>query len=233
MIAVFDLLPDRAGLGADFRHERGNYDPEVRGLEGMGVARAVFSANDEHRYELHIGITPTGSNAVHDNNDRIVLSNGRSPGKIKRVAFVMLNPSTANAFKPDPTIRNVIRISARLGYDVVSIVNLFAFRSPWPEDLAKRGILERGDDGANNAIILHATATATTTIAAWGTGGVLGDRADYIRARIALQGNQLYHLGLTQGGHPKHPHARGVHRMPTDITPTLWPHARSGDTVSA
>jgi hypothetical protein len=50
--------------------------------------------------------------------------------------FVMLNPSTADAEKSDATVRKCIGFAQRWGLDGISIVNLFAFRSRHPGDLA-------------------------------------------------------------------------------------------------
>lgn len=51
------------------------------------------------------------------------------------VAFIGLNPSTANEVKNDPTIRKVTKFARTWGYGGVYMLNLFAYISPYPEDL--------------------------------------------------------------------------------------------------
>src|SRR6478736_7134631 len=51
---------------------------------------------------------------------------------IKRLVFIGLNPSTANAVDDDPTIRKVITIAKRHGYSGVVMLNLFAIVSTDP-----------------------------------------------------------------------------------------------------
>src|SRR5437868_14686902 len=46
-----------------------------------------------------------------------------------RVAFIMLNPSTADDRKDDPTIRRCIGFAHSWGFGVLEVVNLFAYRA--------------------------------------------------------------------------------------------------------
>src|SRR5688572_12557148 len=49
------------------------------------------------------------------------------------VAFVGLNPSTADDEKDDPTIRRCIGFAKRWGYGGVVMLNLFAYRATRPD----------------------------------------------------------------------------------------------------
>lgn len=49
-----------------------------------------------------------------------------------RLAVVMLNPSTADAARDDPTIRRCIAFAVREGHCGVEILNLFAFSATEP-----------------------------------------------------------------------------------------------------
>ena len=51
------------------------------------------------------------------------------------VAFVMLNPSTADAGKDDPTIRRCASFARSWGYGSLEVVNLFAYRASEPKRL--------------------------------------------------------------------------------------------------
>jgi hypothetical protein len=139
-----------------------------------------------------------------------------------RVTFLMLNPSTADAFKHDPTVGECIKRARQLGVDALEVVNLFALRSPYPADLRKRSHGQRGDDADANREILHACRGAVMVIAAWGTGGELDHRATVVCEMLREHGIKLHHLGLTQDGWPKHPLARGKHRIPAALMPQEW-----------
>src|SRR5947199_273854 len=60
------------------------------------------------------------------------LTVGKKPALL---GFLMLNPSTADAAKDDPTIRRCIGFGKQLDYDGIIVANLFAYRSPHPEML--------------------------------------------------------------------------------------------------
>lgn len=139
-----------------------------------------------------------------------------------RVVFLMLNPSIADAFQLDPTVNECRKRGLALGADVLEVVNLFALRSPYPADLRKRASGFRGDDATNNAAILAACTGAHRVIAAWGNHGALGDRDVIVRSMLRGAGIALHHLGTTQDGFPKHPLARGKHRIPADQQPVAW-----------
>jgi hypothetical protein len=177
--------------------------------DGTGWAR--FSDDRVMRYRLARSLTTT----------RLEIVNGRVLGLL-RVVWLLLNPSTADAFKPDPTVRECRKRAVPLGADVTEVVNLWALRSPYPADLRKRAVGSRGDDAINNAEILAACTGAHLVIAAWGNHGVLDHRATIVRRLLAEAGIALHHLGTTQHGHPKHPLGRGHHRIPADQRPIAW-----------
>src|SRR6266436_6577265 len=54
-----------------------------------------------------------------------------------QVLFVMLNPSTADRQRNDPTIRRCIGLAAAWGYGALAVGNLFAFRTPSPKVLKR------------------------------------------------------------------------------------------------
>lgn len=51
------------------------------------------------------------------------------------VAFIMLNPSTADDDQLDPTLRRCLGFARTLGYGAMEIGNLFALKSTDPEAL--------------------------------------------------------------------------------------------------
>ena len=81
------------------------------------------------------------------------------------VAFVMLNPSTADASRDDPTIRRCIGFARAWGFGGVEVANLFALRATDPRHL--RGVPD--PVGPRNARSLKlALAHASLVVVAWG-----------------------------------------------------------------
>lgn len=116
------------------------------------------------------------------------------------VLWIMLNPSTADEQRDDPTIRRCIGFSRAWGFGAAEMVNLFALRSTDP------GVLRVVADPvgpANGAHILEAAGEAAVLIAAWG-----GDRFAQARGGEILshlRDRPVWCLGLTQSGAPRHP----------------------------
>lgn len=114
------------------------------------------------------------------------------------VMFIGLNPSTADETNDDPTIRRCIRFAKDWGFSALCMTNLFAFRATDPKVmmLAPEPV---GRD--NDAHLLDIYNGASLVVAAWGVGGVhLGrDR------KVCNTLGAMDCLGLTKGGHPRHP----------------------------
>ncbi len=116
------------------------------------------------------------------------------------VAFVMLNPSTADERGDDPTIRRCVAFARRWGFGGVEIVNLFALRASDPR------LLGRSNDPvgpANDRHIARVAARATLVVIAWGVWGRLRGRSAKARARLSRRAPRC--LGLTRSGEPRHP----------------------------
>jgi hypothetical protein len=120
------------------------------------------------------------------------------------VAWVMLNPSTADARQDDPTLRRCIAFSRAWGYGALEVVNLFALRSPRPADLC------RGDDpvgpGTDRAL-RRALRAADAVVLAWGNPPAslppgLRTRGDLVRGWAPAD---ALCLGVTHAGEPRHP----------------------------
>lgn len=115
------------------------------------------------------------------------------------VLFIMLNPSTADELRNDPTVARCETRARQMGFGGVMIANLFAFRATQPRDLKRakepKGVL-------NDQVLQHWVREAGLTIAAWGVHGAYCQRGAEVAAHIPAD---LYHLGLTKHGHPRHP----------------------------
>jgi hypothetical protein len=128
------------------------------------------------------------------------------------VLWVMLNPSTADAEKDDPTIRRCIGFSQLWGYSALVVVNLFALRSTNPAGLYAHPY-PIGPD--NDDHIVATARTARMVVAAWGNHGGYLARGEAV-ARM-LRPCVPHHLGLTKTGQPKHPL-----RLPADTSLEPW-----------
>ena len=168
-------------------------------LDGTGWAR--FSDDGAMRYRLGRAV----GRVVDPDQARRGWINGNRYRLWQRVVFLMLNPSTADAFKLDPTVTRCLGFARSWGADTLEVVNIFALRSTDPDELYKYASGSRGDDVTNNQEILEACAGAFRVVAGWGVHGKLGSRGEKIRAMLKTSGIELHHLGRTKDGHPKHP----------------------------
>lgn len=137
------------------------------------------------------------------------------------VMWLMLNPSTADADIDDPTIRRCIEFSKRWGYGALWVGNLYAWRSTDPKGLRLSG----DPEGVENRDRLQGMANSSEkVIAAWGNHGAAAG-AEYIAGILPNPMGGIWHLGLTNGGHPKHPLARGKAFIP--YSQPLAPYSQS------
>jgi hypothetical protein len=176
--------------------------------DGRGWAQ--FSADGLMRYRLARSLTAT----------RLMIKDGIVQC-FSRITFLMLNPSTADAFKLDPTIKRCLEWTGLWGYDVLEVVNLFALRSSKPKHLLRWPTGQRGDNGVNDRAI-QSGCTSARVIIAYGNGGRLDGRGRAVSSLLRLLGVELECLGYTGAGFPKHPLARGKHRIPRDVRPTTF-----------
>lgn len=114
----------------------------------------------------------------------------------RAMAFIMLNPSTADADKDDPTIRRCIGFSKREGCGALIVGNIYAFRATKPADLWKAAFPVGPD---NHRALSEIADAADIIVCAWGDQGT-GPTPD------ALRGHDLWCLGRTKNNYaPRHP----------------------------
>jgi len=117
-----------------------------------------------------------------------------------QILWVLLNPSTADAKKDDPTNRKGMKFSRRWGYGSCIFVNLFAYRTPHPKEMKK----QKDPIGPNNDhIILKQAHLADTIVVAWGNDGEHLGRDEEVLSLLA--DFRLMCIGKNSGGQPKHP----------------------------
>lgn len=113
--------------------------------------------------------------------------------------FIMLNPSTADEHRNDPTVARCEERARRMGHGAMMIANIFAFRATKPADLKRA---EAPVGRLNDAVLDCWSRAADSTIAAWGAHGTHRNRGAEVAAALP---EHVHHLGLTQAGHPRHP----------------------------
>lgn len=129
---------------------------------------------------------------------------GRRWGSGPHCRFVMLNPSTADAARDDPTIRRCIGFAQREGFGGLEILNLFAFRATRPADL----VAAPKPVGARNPARLKAAileAKDTPLILGWGAHKFAEAKGLAFTKNAARCGAALWCLGVSQSGAPRHP----------------------------
>jgi hypothetical protein len=145
---------------------------------------------------------------------------------LPRLLIIMLNPSVADHLKNDPTLLRCIHFARAWGFGGIDVVNPFALRSSNPKVLLDHTdpIGPKCDDAIGKAL--------DSTGAYLFAGGNPPFGSDELAMRIknvekrALRRArercvQVYCLGRTKSGHPKHPLARGVHRVPDNQQPII------------
>jgi hypothetical protein len=143
---------------------------------------------------------------------RYRLSRWWGPGP--RLAFLMFNPSTADALVDDATIRKCMGFAQRWAFDGIEVVNLFAIRSREPENV----LLTPDPLGPEYwTYLFGALELCTTVVAAWGCESTLKkltarphlashipEVLKWMRTEVPSPPT-IYCFGYTQGGTPRHP----------------------------
>jgi hypothetical protein len=116
--------------------------------------------------------------------------------------FLMLNPSTADEFKLDPSCTRARNYAERWGYGALIVTNIFGWRSTDPAALrAVKDPVGRGNDHA----ILQAAKESKIVVCAWGNHGEHLGRGAAVMQMLRAQNVPLHCLKLNGGGHPAHP----------------------------
>ena len=152
---------------------------ERRHQRGDAESLAVYSDCETYRYRLERVWAPGG-----------------------KLLFVMLNPSTATELQNDPTVERCERRARALGFGGFAVANIFGFRATDPKLMrAAADPVGPGNDAAIRAL----AAAADWIVCGWGLHGAHLGRGAAVAAALRLQGAELFHLGLTMAGAPKHP----------------------------
>lgn len=145
------------------------------------------------------------------------------------LAWLMLNPSTADEKDLDPTLKRVRAFSIAWGFGGFEVWNLWSLRSTDPAGLwAWPGLDRAGEGGPNAEAIDQQLPRFRDVVCAWGDFSACPAGRRQFAAALArstviglysvagYHGNSLslWCLGRTKSGQPIHPLARGKHRIP-------------------
>jgi hypothetical protein len=148
---------------------------------------AIFSNCRSYRFTLWRDVEPVGFS------------------KLGYVQIIGLNPSTADEVLDDPTIRRCRGFTASWGYSRLCMTNIFPFRATDPIDMKNHvEALEARQENAQ--WIAKIASEAALVLCAWGVHGAYKDRGAKVLHHLRnVMKIPVHHLGLTKGGHPKHP----------------------------
>lgn len=177
----------------------------VRGTEPG--ASALFSSDERHRYGLERDLR---------GDDRDPLFAAVISPMPRRLVAIGMNPSTADAFDPDPTVTRELGFARAWGCSLYSKGNLYGWRDPkpasmWAEHRAGRDIVGPHNDAAIRTMLTMLARDGGVALACWGRMHAKGDKALQERrvfevSQIAAEvGVQWQCLGKNADGSPKHP----------------------------
>ena len=146
----------------------------------------------------------------------------------------MANPSHAGAERNDPTIANLLRLTRPLPIGGFTVVNAEPFITSAPTALLewRRHAIERSLEDyravqrENFRLIRELSESAAIRIAAWGQLLSSLPPAPRLLGALSLDSKRALHaFALTKDGSPKHPLARGRHRIEACRELVLWRRA--------
>lgn len=135
-----------------------------------------------------------------------------APNKSGSIAWVLCNPSTADAETDDATVRKCWRYTVGWGYGSMMFVNVNPYRSTNPKaqvEPAEPALV------CNDSWLRFAVTQCPYVIAAWGDGAI----PTLVRRAVAVIHplGPLHALHTTKSGQPGHPLY-----LPGDAQPQLW-----------
>jgi len=145
------------------------------------VSQCLFSNDRLYRYSL--------LHAIHPSVE---------PQRL--IAWICLNPSTADENSLDPTLRRIKGFSEAWGYTHFVVLNIFAWRATRPADLKTA----HSPVGRNNDRWIKTwTNQAEMTVVGWGEHGSHQGRSKQVTPLLDL--SKTFCLGINRSGEPKHP----------------------------
>jgi hypothetical protein len=149
-------------------------------------------------------------------------------------AWLLTNPSTADAEEDDPTAKRMRHFSTLVGCGGFVAVNYRPWRTPYPAELwraLRAGKITPAMMDANDVAIVVASARARFHFVAFGVEPPRRDRDGLERALDMFAGSRSFDLpllclGVSDDGWPLHPLARGKFAIRNDRQPMPWSRPR-------
>ncbi len=148
--------------------------------EKLSASGAVFNSTRTHRYVLW--------RLLEEHDPK------------RAIAFIGLNPSTADEVKNDPTVTRCIGYARRWGYGRFFMLNIFSLRSTDPKGLYN---CPCPAEPRNDRAIMEVARRVERVMLCWGNHGRQMERGQ--KVLDMLQGFSCYHLTKTKAGQPGHP----------------------------
>lgn len=157
-------------------------------------------------------LTPSGASFSRCRKWRYLLWRRWADGPVAN--FLMLNPSTADEVKLDPSCTRARLYAERWGFGALVVTNLFAWRATDPVDMkAVKDPIGSGNDRA----ILHAARNSALVVCAWGNHGTHLERSTRVISLLRRKKISLRALRLNGNGEPAHPLY-----LPASLKPRKW-----------
>ena len=132
----------------------------------------------------------------------------------KKLGFVLLNPSTADAFQNDSTVTRCVGFARRHGFGELHIANAYAYRAKRPRDL---WATDYPVGPENNYWLTELVLRCDLVICGWGIHCQPLREIQVVEQLSAWAPLKLHHLGRNKNGTPKHPLY-----LPTETEITPW-----------
>jgi hypothetical protein len=203
---------------------------ELAALQAAGaLADCNLSARHVTRKVLPV-LSPLQRGAVlaFDDKCRLVLERVvPGAGEPRTAAWLMCNPSDADALRDDPTAGRVVKHSGRADCRRSLVGNVWAWRTPQPSELwmaLDDDLYTPAMDSANLDALAMIGAQADVHVVAFGVapGRMYPDQVRRALGAFTPCGGPLYCLATSDDGWPLHPLARGKLAIPADATLTPW-----------
>lgn len=157
-------------------------------------------------------LTPSGAKFSRCRKWRYLLWRKWSDGPVAN--FLMLNPSTADEVKLDPSCTRARRYAERWGFGALVVTNLFGWRATDPDEMkAARDPVGLQNDEA----IMKAAREADLVVCAWGNHGAHLGRSKKVLELLNRNKASLHALRLNANGEPAHPLY-----LPGALRPAPW-----------
>jgi len=177
---------------------------QVDSQEGLALIETVRSMRDRYMDGLcPYSIRVVGAVFSPDRVHRYQLWRIWEEGPM--VAFIGLNPSTADETQNDPTVRRCISYARDWGFAGMYMLNLFGLRSTDPKWLYSHSD-PLGPDNVKEVVKVVCSDVVEKVVLAWGNHGLHNDQYNTMLGALCdVVPDKLYHFGLTKRNQPKHP----------------------------